>query len=188
VARRDFSGEGYELGDVTYELELDMKFGGQLNVKRVSSPLLRIATEADVIALREAFEQEYSAAYSPLGLNPEAGIEIHNFVIRGRVAQARPELERHPFVGTDPSAAQVGTRLAHWEEIGTVSTSVFDQDLIRCGNVIDGPAIIEAEDTTIVIEPGWRYTLDEYLNGVIEHQPAGADRQPAGTISEAVVD
>ena len=188
VARRDFSGEGYELGDVTYELELDMKFGGQLNVKRVSSPLLRIATEADVIALREAFEQEYSAAYSPLGLNPEAGIEIHNFVVRGRVAQARPELERHPFVGTDPSAAQVGTRPAHWEEIGTVSTSVFDQELIRCGNVIDGPAIIEAEDTTIVIEPGWRYILDEYLNGVIEYQPAGADRQPAATISEAVAD
>jgi N-methylhydantoinase A/oxoprolinase/acetone carboxylase beta subunit len=188
LARRDFSGEGYELGDVTYELELDMKFGGQLNVKRVSSPLLRIASEADVVALREAFEQEYSAAYSPLGLNPEAGIEIHNFVVRGRVAQARPELERHSFVGTDPAAAQVGTRPAHWEEIGTVPTPVFGQELIRCGNVIDGPAIVEAEDTTIVIEPGWRYTLDEYLNGVIEHRPAGADRQPAATVPETVAD
>ena len=188
VARRDFSGEGYELSDVTYELELDMKFGGQLNVKRVSSPVLRLASEADVISVREAFEQEYSAAYSPLGLNPEAGIEIHNFVVRGRVAQAKPELERHAFVGEDPAGARATTRAAHWEGIGTVPTPVFDHELIRCGNVIDGPAIIEAEDTTIVIEPGWRYTLDEYLNGVMEHASAGAGRRPTAAIPEAAAD
>jgi N-methylhydantoinase A/oxoprolinase/acetone carboxylase beta subunit len=188
VAQRDFSGEGYQLADVTYELELDMKFGGQLNVKRVSSPLLRIGSEADVIALRHAFEKEYSDAYSPLGLNPEAGIEIHNFVVRGRVGQVRPTLERHPFVGEDPAAAQVSTRAAHWEQIGTVPTPVFDQDLIRCGNVIDGPAIIEAEDTTIVIEPGWRYTLDEYLNGVIGHERTGLDPRPAAAAVEVAGD
>ncbi len=188
VARRDFSGEGYELGQVTYELELDMKFGGQLNVKRVSSPVLRLGSEVDVISVREAFEQEYSAAYSPLGLNPEAGIEIHNFVVRGRVAQARPELERHTFLGEDPAGAQVATRAAHWESIGTVPTPVYDHELIRCGNVIDGPAIIEAEDTTIVIEPGWRYTLDEYLNGVMEHAGARAGRQPTAAVPEAAAD
>jgi N-methylhydantoinase A/acetophenone carboxylase len=188
VARRDFSGEGYELSDVTYEVELDMKFGGQLNVKRVSSPVLRLASEADVISVREAFEQEYSAAYSPLGLNPEAGIEIHNFVVRGRVAQAKPELERHPFVGEDPTGAHVATRPAHWEGIGTVPTRVFDHVLIQCGNVIDGPAIIEAEDTTIVIEPGWRYTLDEYLNGVVENASASAGRQPTAAVPEAAAD
>ncbi len=184
LARRDFSGEGYDLDEVAYELELDMKFGGQLNVKRVSSPLLRISSEADVRAVRDAFEREYSDAYSPLGLNPEAGIEIHNFVVRGRVSQQKPELEKHAFVGEDPAGARVGTRLAHWERLGTVPTPIFGQELIRCGNVIDGPAIIEAEDTTIVIEPGWRYTLDDYLNGVIEFEPATPDRQPAAAVSE----
>ena len=105
VARRDFSGEGYQLADVTYVLELDMKFGGQLNVKRVSSPLLRIGSEADVIALRRAFEHEYSDAYSPLGLNPEAGIEIHNFVVRGRVEQVRPS--------SSATRSSAKTRAAH---------------------------------------------------------------------------
>jgi N-methylhydantoinase A/oxoprolinase/acetone carboxylase beta subunit len=65
---------------------------------------------------------------------------------------------------------------------------VFDQDLIRCGNVIDGPAIIEAEDTTIVIEPGWRYTLDEYLNGVIGHERTGLDPRPAAAAVEVAGD
>jgi N-methylhydantoinase A/oxoprolinase/acetone carboxylase beta subunit len=184
VARRDFVGEGYDADEVSYELELDMKFGGQLNVKRTSSPLLRIGSEADVIKVREAFEREYSDAYSPLGLNPEAGIEIHNFVLRGRVAQEKPELTRYEFVGEDPAAAQVGTRPAHWQGLGTVPTPIYEQDLIRCGNVIDGPAVIEAEDTTVVIEPGWRYTLDEYLNGIIEYQPGSSDRRPLAAVAQ----
>jgi len=186
MARRDFMGEGYAASDVAHELELDMKFGGQLNVKRVTSPLLRIRGEADVVALREAFEREYSDAYSPLGLNPEAGIEIHNFVLRGRVAQEKPELERHAFVDHDPSTALIATRAAHWEGLGTVPTPVYDQELIPCGGVIAGPAIIEAEDTTIVIEPGWSYTLDEYLNGVIER--AHATAAPPAAVAEAVTD
>ncbi|HEY3945056.1 MAG TPA: hydantoinase/oxoprolinase family protein [Solirubrobacteraceae bacterium] len=187
-ALRDFAGEGYDPAEVTYELELDMKFGGQLNVKRVSSPLLELSTNADVVALRHAFEREYGDAYSPLGLNPEAGIEIHNFVLRGRVAQRRPELERHEFVSEDPSPALVSTREAHWEDLGTVPTPVYSQELIRCGNAIDGPAIIEAEDTTVVIEPGWRYTLDSYLNGVMERRHGGANARPMAALAEATPD
>ena len=185
IARRDFAGEGYDPADVTYELELDMKFGGQLNVKRTSAPLLEITSQADVIKLREAFEREYSDAYSPLGLNPEAGIEIHNFVLRGRVAQRKPELERHERVGEDPAAAQVATRPAYWDGLGTAPTPIYDQNRIRCGNVVDGPAIIEAEDTTVVIEPGWRYTLDEYLNGVIERRPGQREERLLAAVAEA---
>ena len=83
-------------------------------------------------------------------------------------------------MGDDPAAARVGTRPAYWDRLGAVATPVYDQNLVRCGNVIDGPAIIEAEDTTVVIEPGWRYTLDEYLNGVIEFQRPAWRGEPAG--------
>lgn len=187
-ALRDFAGEGYDPSEIGYELELDMKFGGQLNVKRVSSPRLELASHDDVVALRGAFEREYGDAYSPLGLNPEAGIEIHNFVLRGRIAQAKPELERHEFVSADPAPALVATREAHWEGLGTAPTPVYAQDQISCGNVIEGPAIIEAEDTTVVIEPGWRYTLDSYLNGVIERHDSAAARLPLAAVAEATSD
>ena len=33
-------------------------------------------------ALYAAFEREFSEAYSPLGLNPEAGVEIEAFVLK----------------------------------------------------------------------------------------------------------
>jgi N-methylhydantoinase A/oxoprolinase/acetone carboxylase beta subunit len=181
VAARDFEGEGYARDRLEYTIELDMKFGGQLNVKRVTSPVLRVEGPDDVLAIRQAFETEYSQAYSPLGLNPEAGIEIHNFVLRGRVPQPRPELPRHERRGADPSPAQTGTRRAYWEELGGVETPVYRQELLESGNAIEGPAIVEAEDTTIVVEPGWRFELDEYLNALIERVggPAGQAEEVA---------
>ena len=74
-----------------YTLELDMKFGGQLNVKRVASPLLQVAREEDMQAIYAAFEKEFSEAYSPLGLNPDAGVEIEAFVLKASLPQPHPE-------------------------------------------------------------------------------------------------
>jgi|TARA_B100001971_G_C17929373_1_gene401903 N-methylhydantoinase A/oxoprolinase/acetone carboxylase beta subunit len=37
------------------------------------------------------------------------------------------------------------------------------------GHGFEGPAIIEAEDTTVVVEPGWRYVVDELGNGLLKN-------------------
>lgn len=169
AARRDFQGEGYREDEIEYTLELDMKFGGQLNVKRATSPVLRVSSQDDVMKIREAFEREYSEAYSPLGLNPQAGIEIHNFVIRGRVAQPKPDIPRFEAGGPDASPARIGSRQAYWGlHVGWVETPVYGQDRLKAGNVLEGPAIVEAEDTTIVVEPDWRFSVGEYLDGILE--------------------
>jgi N-methylhydantoinase A/oxoprolinase/acetone carboxylase beta subunit len=177
AAIRDFQGEGYHRDQIEFTLELDMKFGGQLNVKRATSPVLRLTSQEEAAAIRQAFEREYAEAYSPMGLNPEAGIEIYNFVLRARVAQPKPELPRHELRGPDAGAAQTGTRRAYWGALGFTDTPVFAQDRLRPGNVIDGPAIIEAEDTTAVIEPGWTFRLGEYSDGIL--RLSGGTVEPA---------
>jgi N-methylhydantoinase A/acetophenone carboxylase len=147
-----------------------MKFGGQLNVKRATSPVLRVRSEADVVAIREAFEREYAGAYSPMGLTPEAGIEIYNFVLWARLPSAKPELPRFALEGTDPGAARGGSRRAYWQDLGWVDTPVFRLDLLRPGNELHGPAIVEAEDTTLVVEPEWHFRIGEYFDGILELQ------------------
>ncbi|MGB8877236.1 MAG: hydantoinase/oxoprolinase family protein, partial [Solirubrobacteraceae bacterium] len=87
LAYRDFAGEGFDPDQVRFALELDMKFGGQLNVKRVASPVERVGSESDMRALYAAFEREFSEAYSPLGLNPDAGVEIEAFVLKASLPQ-----------------------------------------------------------------------------------------------------
>ena len=38
----------------------------------------------------------------------------------------------------------------------------------RSAHSFEGPAIVEAEDTTIVVEPGWRFAVDEFRNGLLK--------------------
>ncbi|MCS0494676.1 hydantoinase/oxoprolinase family protein [Ancylobacter sp. MQZ15Z-1] len=176
--RQDFRGEGVDPDKAEWQLELDMKFGGQLNTSRTISPVLHLDGEGDVAALYKAFEADYAAAYSAMGLTPEAGVEIENFVIRATVRMPKPAARTLPLGDADPSAARTGTRPAYWRDIGWHETDIYDRERLTPGNSFEGPALIEASDTTIVVEPGWSFLLDEYGNGLIRRIGAGG-RSPA---------
>ena len=170
LALRDFSGEGFDTSDITYELELDMKFGGQLNVKRVASPLLKVGSEEHMKALYAAFEKEFSEAYSALGLHPEAGVEIEAFVLKARLHQPTPDRPPLEPGDTDPSAAQTGMRKALFDaETGRVETPVFEMSQLRAGHVIAGPALVESDDTTVVVAPTWTLEVDGQGALVLTH-------------------
>lgn len=171
-ALQDFRGEGLKDAEVNWQLELDMKFGGQLNTKRAMSPVLKLSSEADVKAVYKAFEKEYSETYSTMGLTPEAGVEVENFVLRATVPSEKPEVRRFPVVGPDPTQAQTGTRPAFWRNVGWAETPVYAQGRLEVGNRCIGPAIVEAEDTTIIVEPGWHFEVDEFGNNLIKRSKA----------------
>ena len=169
-ARRDFAGEGFDPGQVEYQLEVDMKFGGQLNVKRVAAPSLSLACEADAKSLYDAFEVEYSEAFSPLGLNPDSGVEIDSLVLKARLPQPKPELPRAERHGTQ-EAVPIGSRPAVWEfEAGAVDTPVFDAETLRPGMTIRGPALVEAESTTVVVAPDWSLRVDVNSAFILTHE------------------
>jgi N-methylhydantoinase A/acetophenone carboxylase len=139
-----------------------MKFGGQLNVKRVASPLLRVGSEADMRALYAAFEQEFSEAYSPLGLNPEAGVEIEAFVLKASLPSVHTERPVSATRGADLEAARTGYREALFSaEEGWVQTPVYEMERLAPGHQFAGPALIDSDDTTVVVSPGWTCAVDE---------------------------
>lgn len=124
-------------------------------------------------AIVEQFVEEYSNAYSPLGVYREGGIEIENFVLHAIVVQPKYELPTAPGQGMDPGAALAGKRPVYWEEYGDFSdTNVYRGEDLGNGNVVVGPAVIEFGSTTVVLPPGTTYTVDEHLNGEIERSTA----------------
>ncbi|HUZ39038.1 MAG TPA: hydantoinase/oxoprolinase family protein [Streptosporangiaceae bacterium] len=168
-AARDFAGEGFDAGAVEYSLELDMKFGGQLNVKRVAAPAIHLTGPDDVRGLYQAFEVEYSEAYSPLGLNPDAGVEIDALVLKARLRQPQqpPPAPERPAGG----GASLGTRPAVWElGAGPVDTPVFEAAALAPGTKITGPALVEAETTTTAVAPGWSLVVDERSAFILTHE------------------
>ena len=166
-ALRDLSSFGADR--IVFQLDLDARYGMQPNETRVRSPRLFLQSEADVRAVYEAFVESYGRLYGPASHYPQGGVEILDFCLWATVPTEAPEPRRYRFQGTDPDHARKGSRKAYWLEYREFrETPVYDRERLRCGNVINGPALIESVDTTYVINPGWRFTVDEYLNGIIE--------------------
>ena len=75
-----------------------------------------------------------------------------------------------PQGGAEPSKDALSEhRSVYWSpEMGSVETPCYQYAKLLPGNLITGPAIIESPETTYVVEPGWRFELDVYGNGIME--------------------
>ena len=97
------------------------------------------------------------------------GVEIKSFILHVTLPQPKVQFPEYSDAGADPRHALKGEREAFWDEYGEFkNTLVYNQGLLKTGNEIDGPAIIEAENTTLVLPPEARLSVDKYLNMVIE--------------------
>lgn len=168
-AHADLASEGLDVADARYSLELDMLYGGQVNLKRASSPRLRIDGPQDAQAIYDAFEREFSEAFSPLVVNKPGGVFLDNFVLRVTVPTWKPEVREYPLQGEDPKSALIGERKAYWPETKSwVSTPIFQFEQLQPGNLVTGPAVVEAELTTIVVPPGQKFAIDKHGLGILE--------------------
>jgi len=168
-ARKDLLADGLDPEKAAFVLELDMLYGGQFHVKRALSPRLSIKSAEDVRAICDAFNKEFSEAFSPFVVNPEGGIFIESFILKAIVTTPKVHLAKLPLEKSDPSAARKGERPAYWSEARDFrQTPVFDYDSLRPGNVIQGPAIVEGEYTTMVVPPLMRFSIDERGLGILE--------------------
>ncbi len=171
LALNDMRLEGFKDEDVSFTLELEMRYGMQYQYMRVQSPLLYINEEEDVIKICDTFTNEYGNIYGRESAYPAGGIEIETFMLTAQVPVgsnlAMPEYKLED--STPPKEAYKSQRDAYWIEIGgTQKTNVYKMEALRPGNILEGPAIIEAENTTCVVPPGWRYELDKFRIGHID--------------------
>jgi N-methylhydantoinase A len=51
---------------------------------------------------------------------------------------------------------------------GWKETPIYDRGELRPGNAVAGPAVVVQDDTTTVIEPGYRGAVDSFGNILIE--------------------
>jgi N-methylhydantoinase A/oxoprolinase/acetone carboxylase beta subunit len=168
-AQRELVSEGLPLDEAVYSLELDMLYGGQVQVKRMSSPLTQIKSDEDARCIYQAFEDEFSAAFSPLVVNKPGGVFLDNFILRVTVPIQKPELPDLPLKGEDPSGAKLGSRAAYWPEIANhADTPIYSFERLQPGNRIVGPAIVEADLTTVVIPPRSTFAIDKHGLGILE--------------------
>ena len=167
-AKKELAGEGMPVDDAVFRLELDMLYGGQVHRKRSSSPVLHVNSEADMKAIYDEFEQEFSDAFSPLVCHPDGGVYVESFVLTASIPTEVPDIPEYPVAGPDPSEALRSKRPCFWGNGGFEETKVYDFSKLKAGNQISGPSILETEYTTLVVPPGFVCKIDEHLFARIE--------------------
>ncbi len=83
------------------------------------------------------------------------------------VPKIRPRPEEP--AGTDPKSALLGTRRVYFGSAGDfLETKVYRREALKCGNVVEGPSILESKDTTVVVSPRYVAETDGYRNTILK--------------------
>jgi N-methylhydantoinase A len=148
---------GVSEADATIELHAEAHYPQQIWELEVPLRVRSFSSAADVAQLVEDFHAEHGRV---LGVaQPESGIEIVTWGARVRCALAagasRDSLPRQAPV-PDEAAAHARVRDMYFAGVGTVPAPVRPLATLLPGEVFEGPGVIEAAFTTIVVPPGVR--------------------------------
>jgi N-methylhydantoinase A len=155
--------EGVDAGDRAFDVFADCRYYRQ--DIQIPVALERTALLNGYAArLRGDFEGEHRRRY---GFDLEANVEIATLRVVGRGTSSDVELkaaaggsaelaiDRHERVHFD----------GEWHD-----TPIYERTQLAPGHTLAGPAIVEQEDSTSVIEPGWTGTVDDAGNITVRRQ------------------
>jgi len=139
-----------------------IRYGGQLSDLEVISPLARLRSARDIDRLIADWEELYSKINSRVARYEQAGYQIFELGLLASVEKVKPRIERQPLGKAEPNKkARKGIRNIYWKGRWTPAT-MWEMELLRPGNRIKGPAIIEHPATTLIVPEGKRIETDEY--------------------------
>ncbi|MDX6627401.1 MAG: N-methylhydantoinase [Solirubrobacterales bacterium] len=157
--------QGIDPSTIQLERSIDMRYGAQINVMPVSAPAGEY-DESDCAELVRLFENEYERIFGAGVGYPGAGYVVTALTVRGRAPRTDFSLARREVSGEDRkvAAAKKSERGVIFYEHGLdrVPTPVYDGAGLFAGAELEGPAILEFVDTTIVLRHEQRAALDAF--------------------------
>ena len=157
--RARLTAEGVPEDRMSFQRTIAMRYLGQWRSLSVEIPEGPVDMTALVARFHEEHEREF--AYKR---EDGAPVEIYQLALRAVGITPKPELTRHE---PEPGAAlpdPVTRRPVHFdEEDDAVDTPVFDRESLKAGTTLEGPAIVQQLDSTIVVPPGVTAEVDPQL-------------------------
>lgn len=158
-ASRDMRGEGFPDDEVRFSLDLVVDQGGNKFQKHFAGPTLGSRFGDDTM-------RNWANEITRAGQQESATHLI--LLAESDVFHWTPPFIAEEERSTD--SAYKGERWVYWDEKGPKNSVIFDRDRLRPGDRIEGPAIIEAPDTSYSVPPAWCSRMDNYGNLVFEHR------------------
>ncbi len=166
-ALKELLQEGVERKRTSLLRFLDVRYVGQHHEITVEIPHGCKIEEKHMDEIAQAFHSTHERLYTYS--TPETPIEIMNLRITALGAVDKTGLYEKPLQGGDPSEALKGRREVYFEENADFAEiPVYDRDLLKPGDALTGPAVIEERITTIIVHPHWDMRVDGYGNIIME--------------------
>jgi N-methylhydantoinase A len=164
AAGRDvLTSSGVSEDKIQYTRMADMRYVGQGHEVQVPVPTGQL-DDGQLDPMVHAFEEVYQQLYQRTG--PAVGLEVINW--RLVVSGPKPELKLSAGDGgADDSAehAVKGEREAYVpEEQGYRAVPVYDRYKLSPGASLSGPAIVEERESTVIVGPRGRVSIDDWRN------------------------
>jgi N-methylhydantoinase A len=158
-ARRDIQGEGFSVDDAFFTL--DLLGDEELSGARINMENLFLRSSSDVQRICREFRKAVGSQVKK--------VAISTIILNAVVPMPHFELKKKPLASPDPTRALKTKRSVFWSpEVGPVVTAIYERDRLSPGNLVVGPAIIEARDTTYVIPSDRSLYIDELSHGIIK--------------------
>jgi N-methylhydantoinase A len=160
--RAALAQSGVKPDGVVIERAADMRYVGQEHAVTVDLPLLHFAAR-DREAIKRQFDELHKVRYGTSAPAEPADLVSLRVTVLGTMK--KPPRHSVPEGGTKPDKAALRTvKPVYFAQGGWADTPVYRRDLIRAGNRISGPALVEEHASTTVLQPGDELRVDELGN------------------------
>jgi N-methylhydantoinase A len=155
-ARERLAAEGVPEGRMSFRRTIAMRYLGQW--RSLSVAVDEGLESLDDVVARFHAEHEREFAYH----REDAPVELYELGLQAVGITPKPELARHERDGVAPEP--VARRPVVFDEADEpVDTPVYDRAALPAGCRLDGPAVVQQLDSTIVVPPGVTAEVDEHL-------------------------
>ena len=150
---------------LTLQRFVDLQLSGQVHAVRVPVDASDLDADDGGEGVIGRFVDLYEAKYGAGTAYRQAGVEAMTFTVEATASMPIPIPDWLPAEGADSGHARKGERPVYLADTGSFEpVSVYDAELLVSGNELTGPALIEADDTTVFVHSGQRLWVDGLLN------------------------
>jgi N-methylhydantoinase A len=142
---------------------IELQFRGQVHTVRVPVRSADLEAQDGGEAIIDRFATLYEARYGAGTAYREAGVEAMTFAVEAIARLPVPELGWvEPKGAGEPAPTE--TRPVHLGNGSAEDVTIYAAADLHPGHSLEGPLVVEAEDTTVLVRPGHRMWIDGLRN------------------------
>jgi N-methylhydantoinase A len=172
VGQESMRGEGFGDAEIEIARSGDFQFAGQVHALPMPLPDRELSGD-DVPMLQDQFNQVYERTYGKGTAWPGVPPQLLNLSVTVTGKLPRPPIAERPLDPREPDEMRRAEREVYLPtERRREAIPVYDETKVTPGSRIEGPALVEAVDTTLFVPRGVTAERDQLMNIILTKKEA----------------